>query len=125
MKRGATGVASVQWSIAGHTALAGEAAIARDALSSQGLAASLSDALYAVAAIASDRLEYLHLRQAENLSTHLRLLREQIARCRYRARPLWQAYDRFVDEQTASLAESRKAPSLRQGRIEELPLASS
>ncbi len=122
MKRGATGVTSVQWSIAGHAALAGEAAIGRDALSSQGLAASLSDALYAVAAIASDSLECLQLRQAENLSAHLSLLGEQITRCRHRAKPLWQAYDRFINDQMASLANSRKAPALRQGRIKELPL---
>ena len=51
MNRGASGVTSVQWAVPGRAALIGDAWIARDPLSSQGLAASLSDALYAVAAI--------------------------------------------------------------------------
>lgn len=123
MKRGATGIASVQWSIPGSAALAGDAMIARDALSSQGLAASLSDALYAVAAITSDRLECLDLRQAENLFAHLTLLKEQIMRCHYRTTPIWQAYDQFIGERMAYLAKSRNAPSLWQGRIEELPFS--
>ena len=123
MKQGATSVSSVQWSIAGHAVLAGDAAIARDALSSQGLAASLSDSLYAVAAIASERLDCLHLRQAENLTAHLKLLKEQIARCRYREKPLWQAYDRFINERMVNFADSRAAPAISQGRIEELPLS--
>ena len=95
--------------------------IARDALSSQGLAASLSDALYAVVAITSDRLECLDLRQAENLFTHLTLLKEQITRCHHRTTPLWQAYDQFIGERMADLEKSRNAPSLWRGRIEELP----
>ena len=123
MKRGAAGVTSVQWSIPGSAALAGDAMIARDALSSQGLAASLSDALYAVAAITSDRLECLGLRQAENLFTHLTLLKEQITRCHYRTTPLWRAYDRFIGERMAYLTKSRNAPSLWQGRIEGSPFS--
>lgn len=119
MKQGATSVSSVQWSIAGHAALAGDAAIARDALSSQGLAASLSDSLYAVAAIVSERPDCLHLRQAENLTAHLRLLKEQIVRCRYREKPLWQAYHRFINERMVNFADSRAAPAISQGRIEE------
>ena len=118
MKHGATSVSSVQWSIAGHAVLAGDAAIARDALSSQGLAASLSDSLYAVAAIFSEHLDCLHLRQAKNLTAHLTLLKEQIARCRYREKPLWQAYDRFINEQMLNVADSPAAPAIAQGRIE-------
>jgi 2-polyprenyl-6-methoxyphenol hydroxylase-like FAD-dependent oxidoreductase len=121
MKRGAAGVTSVQWSIPGSAALAGDAMIARDALSSQGLAASLSDALYAVAAITSDRLECLDLRQAENLFAHLTLLKEQITRCHYRTTPLWRAYDQFIGERMANLTKSPNAPSLWQGRIGALP----
>jgi flavin-dependent dehydrogenase len=121
LRRGVAGIASLQWSISGGTALVGDAAIARDALSSQGLTASLSDALYAVAAIDSNHLQCLRLRQVENLSSHLRLLREQIARCQYSARPLWQAYDRFIAERIGDFTHSRKAPALRSGRLEELP----
>jgi hypothetical protein len=123
MKQGATSVSSVQWSIAGHAPLAGDAAIARDALSSQGLAASLSDSLYAVAAIFSEHLDCLHLRQAENLTAHLKLLKEQIAQCRYREKPLWQAYDRFINEQMVNVTDSRDAPAISQGHIEKLPLS--
>jgi len=123
MMQGATSISSVQWSIAGHALLAGDAAIARDAISSQGLAASLSDSLYAVAAVLSERRDCLHLRQDKNLTAHLKLLKEQIARCRYREKPLWQAYDRFINEQMVNIAECRGAPAISQGRIETLSLS--
>jgi 2-polyprenyl-6-methoxyphenol hydroxylase-like FAD-dependent oxidoreductase len=96
MRRGASGATSVQWAIPEHAALAGDAAIARDPLSSQGLAASLSDALYAIAAISSGDLDSLHVRQAENLAAHLTHLREQIIRCRYRDSPHWSANEHSI-----------------------------
>jgi 2-polyprenyl-6-methoxyphenol hydroxylase-like FAD-dependent oxidoreductase len=117
MKRGASGVTSVQWAVPGHAALAGDAAIARDPLSSQGLAASLSDALYAIAAISSGKLDSLHMRQAENLAAHLKHLGEQIIRCRYRNSPLWSAYEQSIGEAKPNLVEGQ-APAIRHRRLE-------
>jgi 2-polyprenyl-6-methoxyphenol hydroxylase-like FAD-dependent oxidoreductase len=118
MERGASGVTSVQWATPGHAALAGDASIARDSLSSQGLAASLSDAMYAVAAIMSDRLDSLQARQAENLSAHLTHLKEQLMRCRYHDSPLWSAYERFISETNTNVVEGQVAPAIRYGRLE-------
>jgi hypothetical protein len=117
MRRGASGVTSVQWAIPGHAALVGDAAIARDPLSSQGLAASLSDALYAIAAISSGSLDSLHMRQAENLAAHLKHLREQIIRCRYRNSPHWSAYEQSIGEAKPNVVEDQ-APAIRNRRLE-------
>ena len=121
MRRGASGVTSVQWAIPEHAVLAGDAAIARDPLSSQGLAASLSDALYAIAAIASGNLDCLHARQAENLTAHLMHLREQIMQCRYCNSPFWSAYEHSISGAKPNVVEGRWAPALRHRRLEAIP----
>jgi len=120
MSRGAAGVTSVQWALPGHALLIGDALIARDPLSSQGLAASLSDALYAVAAILSDDADSLRRREAENLAAHLTYLRAALAQCRYRDNSLWTAYERFVETNVANRIE-RPISALRQGRLEVVP----
>jgi hypothetical protein len=94
-------------------------------LSSQGLAASLSDALYAVAAIMSGSPDNLRLRQAENLSAHLAYLKEQLMRCRYYDSPLWSAYERFISETTADDIENQVALAIRHSRLEAHLLGSS
>jgi 2-polyprenyl-6-methoxyphenol hydroxylase-like FAD-dependent oxidoreductase len=121
MERGASGVTSVQWATPGHAVLAGDASIARDPLSSQGLAASLSDALYAVAAIASDNLDGLRIRQTENLAAHLTHLKEQLIRCRYHDSLHWSVYERSISEAKPNVVEVRLAPAIRHGRLKALP----
>jgi 2-polyprenyl-6-methoxyphenol hydroxylase-like FAD-dependent oxidoreductase len=121
MARGACGIASVQWAEPGQAVLVGDASIARDSLSSQGLAASLSDALYAVAAITTDNTDSLRIRQTENLSAHLSYLKEQLTRCRHRDSPLWTAYEKFI-AMNINASTSHPAPALRHGRLESSPI---
>jgi flavin-dependent dehydrogenase len=124
MRRGASGVTSVQWAVPGRAALIGDAAIARDPLSSQGLAASLSDALYAVAAILSGNTDSLRDRQADNLAAHLTYLKTVLMQCRYRDNPHWAAYERFIAANSGgrrAARPARPASALRQGRLETVP----
>jgi flavin-dependent dehydrogenase len=120
MHRGSSGVTSVQWAVPGPVALIGDASIARDPLSSQGLAASLSDALYALGTILSGDADGLRARQAENLGAHLTHLRTALQQCRYRDDTDWAAYEKFV---AANIAREtlRPAPALRRGRLEAVP----
>ena len=116
MARGASGTSSLQWAQSGRAALVGDAALARDSLSSQGLAASISDALYAVAAIESGDMKSLRARHATNLSAHLTYLNEVLTRCRFRETPLWHAYETFVAE-NAWRQTDWTHPVLRDGRL--------
>jgi hypothetical protein len=96
MLPGASGASSLQWSEPGRAALVGDAAIGRDALSSQGLAGAMSDAHHAVAATLTDEDAVLHHRHATNLRSHLNYLQDLLVRCRFRERPLWQTYLHFL-----------------------------
>jgi flavin-dependent dehydrogenase len=120
MCRGASGVTSVQWAVPGHAALVGDASIARDPLSSQGLATSLSDALYAVAGIMTGDTDSLRERQAENLRAHLMHLKVVLMQCRYLDKPHWTAYERFIAANIAGRVD-RPASALRHGRLEIMP----
>jgi 2-polyprenyl-6-methoxyphenol hydroxylase-like FAD-dependent oxidoreductase len=120
MIRGSSGVTSVQWAVPGHAALIGDASIARDPLSSQGLAASLSDALYAVAAITTGDSDNLRARQAENLRAHLLYLHTAIIQCRYLDNAHWTAYERFIAANITGRVD-RPASALRHGRLEMMP----
>jgi flavin-dependent dehydrogenase len=116
MARGASGTSSLQWAQSGRAALVGDAALARDSLSSQGLAASISDALYAVAAIESGDMKSLRARHATNLGAHLTYLNELLTRCRFRETPLWHAYETFIAENAWRQTDSAH-PVLRDGRL--------
>jgi flavin-dependent dehydrogenase len=120
MARGAFGVTSVQWAVPGRAVLIGDASIARDPLSSQGLAASLSDALYAVAAIMTGDADSLRERQAENLRAHLMYLKAVLMQCRYLDNPHWTAYERFIAANITARID-RPASALRHGRLEIMP----
>jgi flavin-dependent dehydrogenase len=88
--------ASVQWSEGSPCSTIGDAALSRDILSSQGLAAGISDALYAAAARSDDeRALWAHRHIAER-AAHLKSLQQVFAACRYRDRPAWRAYTEFV-----------------------------
>jgi flavin-dependent dehydrogenase len=120
MVRGASGVTSVQWAVPGRAALIGDASIARDPLSSQGLAASLSDAHYAVTAIMTGDTDSLRDRQAENLRAHLMYLKAVLMQCRYLDNAHWTAYERFIVANIAGRVD-RSASALRYGRLETVP----
>ena len=120
MNRGSSGVTSVQWAVPGAAALIGDAALARDPLCSQGLAASLSDAFYATAAIQSGDTASLRERHAENLSAHLTHLRTALTTCRFRDQPHWTAYEKFIAAHGGGWTR-RPAAALRHGRLEPVP----
>jgi hypothetical protein len=114
MVRGAAGIASVQWSKPGFAARAGDAAVARDSLSSQGLAMSISDALYAVAALGER--EQLERRHEAGLAAHLIALDELLAQCRFGDEPVFRAYRSFLQKHK-QIRSTAAQPTLRQGRI--------
>ncbi|EIM31154.1 hypothetical protein MicloDRAFT_00001440 [Microvirga lotononidis] len=102
----AGGGATVQWGAAAPgTILIGAAALARDALSSQGLAAGLSEAL-ASASIASgyDEILLSH-RQEEQRRAHLAHLLQICRSHRFVNEPIWAEYIAFLEREA-------RAPSL-------------
>jgi flavin-dependent dehydrogenase len=116
MAIGATGAASVQWGDGGEEMRIGDAALARDALSSQGLATGASEAMYA-AAIQNDRdRALLRLRQAEQRHAHLAMLAGVIESGRFADAPLWRCYRAFVRDAMRSIREKSSA-ALKDGRI--------
>ena len=88
--------ASVQWSEGSPCTTIGDAALSRDILSSQGLAAGISDALYAAAARSEDDDALRARRHAAQCAAHLRSLQQVLAACRHRDRLSWHAYTEFV-----------------------------
>jgi len=117
MTPGKSSVASIQWSTGGVGWRVGDAALARDSLSSQGLAAGISDALYYASAVRSgDDLALLRLRQTEQREAHLRSLEQTIANCRFRHEETWSEYSEFIARHQGSTpSESRVA--LRSGKL--------
>jgi hypothetical protein len=116
MAPGASGPASVQCTEGNRHLRIGDAALARDALSSQGLATGASEALYAAAVNDRADLALLQLRQAEQRQAHLRTLAHMIEANRFSQAPLWRTYAGFIrgaiaDEQMSATA------ALRDGRI--------
>ncbi|MGH8909248.1 MAG: hypothetical protein ACRD0K_22830 [Egibacteraceae bacterium] len=74
----------------------GDAALARDALASQGMSIGLSDARLAAGRATRQELEH---RRADGLSRHLRSLDGVLAACHHRDLPAWSAYERWVGHQ--------------------------
>jgi hypothetical protein len=92
MAAGRSGVASVQWSEGpDHPIRVGDAALARDSLSSQGMANGLSDALQA-----SKDETSLRRRHAKERQTHLMSLVHEIERCWCGGSSNWIAYQTFL-----------------------------
>lgn len=122
MTPGVIAPASVQWAVGGDGLRIGDAALARDALSSQGLAAGISEALYAAAVSDEADEEFLALRQSEQRAAHLGSLASLIDGCRFRAAEAWKEYAEFIK---AHLSTERLASGvvLRDGslRIHDFP----
>jgi hypothetical protein len=92
MAAGRGGIASVQWSQGpDHPVRIGDAALARDSLSSQGLANGLSDALRG-----SDDEPDLRRRHEAERQTHLTSLLGEIERCWCGSSSNWVAYRAFL-----------------------------
>ncbi len=117
MTRGKTSLASVQWAVGNHSCLRiGDAALARDPLSSQGLSCGVSEALYA-ACLRDPIDEALFLtRQGEQRALHLQSLKQVMARCRFRTESAWSAYSAFLDTYTNNLVSDSHI-ALRYGYI--------
>jgi hypothetical protein len=99
--------ASVQWTYgAGYIGI-GDAALARDILSSQGLAAGVSEAFYAAAIRDVEDVRLFKTRQREQREAHLGSLAKQIDTCEYRHTANWSAYAAFVQRHRASAILSR------------------
>jgi len=90
--------ASVQWTCEGVGSRVGDAALARDTLSSQGLAAGISEALYAAAIRNDDDENLFSRRQVEQRLAHLRSLQRLFVSCRFRKHEAWREYADFVEE---------------------------
>lgn len=92
MTVGRSGIASVQWGEGpDHPIRVGDAALARDALSSQGLANGLSDALQA-----SEDEKGLWRRHKEECQAHLTSLIREIQRCWCGNSSDWIGYQTFL-----------------------------
>jgi flavin-dependent dehydrogenase len=119
MRPGAGGAACVQWTETGGHLRIGDAALARDPLSSQGLATGASEAMLG-AAVRHDRdRALLAARQREQRQAHFVSLLEAIAHCRYADAQSWRAYRAFVAQHIDAPRRSPTA-ALRGGRIEAL-----
>jgi hypothetical protein len=94
MAAGRSGIASVQWSEGPHHPIrVGDAALARDSLSSQGMANGLSDALQA-----SENETSLWRRHKEERQSHLASLVREIERCWCGTSSNWMRYQSFLRE---------------------------
>jgi flavin-dependent dehydrogenase len=88
---------SVQWAEASSAIAVGDAALARDVLSSQGIAAGLSSACYAVACESENDTTLLLQHQRAERATHLKSMSQLIATCRYVDSAEWQQYRHFIE----------------------------
>lgn len=91
-------VASVQWSEGGGLRI-GDAALARDALSSQGLAAGAAEAMQACAMRNAQDHALIVSRQREQRNAHLRALLSVLESGRFSQAPVWRGYIDFVRSQ--------------------------
>jgi 2-polyprenyl-6-methoxyphenol hydroxylase-like FAD-dependent oxidoreductase len=98
LRSGRACAASVQWSEGGGLRI-GDAALARDALSSQGLAAGAAEAMQACAMRGVQDLALIVSRQREQRNAHLRALLSVLESGRYSQRPVWRDYIDFVRSQ--------------------------
>jgi hypothetical protein len=97
------GVASVQWSSGpGPVIRVGDAAIARDALASQGIANGISAGL-SLFENPDAETTYFRRVNADTLS-HLSTLRELLQGCVHREHPFWAGYSEFLACQEAGFA---------------------
>lgn len=90
------GPASIQWSCGSNGLPIGDAALARDALASQGLANGLSDGCNAALVTSTAEAAAIRARSSSALASHLRSLVAVIEDCRWRAQPAWADYLAFL-----------------------------
>jgi 2-polyprenyl-6-methoxyphenol hydroxylase-like FAD-dependent oxidoreductase len=87
---------SAQWAEGSAAIAVGDAALARDVLSSQGMACGLSSASYGVAVESERDLALLRQHQLAERASHLQSLSQLLAACRYGDSLEWQPYRQFI-----------------------------
>jgi hypothetical protein len=101
LQPGASGPASAQWSEGDHASVAvGDAAFARDALASQGLALGFSDALKVVGQPDRRARPTLRKDRQSAISRHCARVVEQIRSSAFRASEPWIEYAQFLSDVT-------------------------
>jgi hypothetical protein len=97
LQAGASGPASAQFSFGDDATTAiGDAAFARDALASQGLATGFSDALKAVAQ--PEQRAHLRIERQKAIALHCGRVAEQIDSSAFRSSKPWIEYAQFLSE---------------------------
>jgi 2-polyprenyl-6-methoxyphenol hydroxylase-like FAD-dependent oxidoreductase len=99
---------SVQWANNPAVTAIGDAALARDILSSQGVATGVSEAVYAGAIHRDEDNRLFKARQLEQRQAHLTALGDLIANCRFRHRENWAEYSTFVARHRTSAGPREK-----------------
>jgi hypothetical protein len=113
LEPGASGPAGVQWSDGDseNGVRVGDAAFARDALASQGLAIGLSDALKALIPNNDGGAPSHRLDERAAVALHCRRIAEQIAGSRFSAAPHWAEYSEFLARLPQLMAASPVGPA--------------
>lgn len=100
--------------------LLGDAAFARDALCSQGLALGMTDVFYALAVRGGDEARLWEEHRTGQYIVHLKQLRALTVDCRFRNEPFWHGYRDAIDGELAALGQ--RGP-VRQARLNKGRLA--
>lgn len=87
---------SLQWAASERSVLIGDAALARDILSSQGLSCGLSEALCVAELGTPQARANFQQRQKQQRQLHALALLNQIGSCLYRTETAWQDYAQFI-----------------------------
>jgi 2-polyprenyl-6-methoxyphenol hydroxylase-like FAD-dependent oxidoreductase len=123
---GRAATASVQWSAPSTSTgmpgplRIGEAALARDPLSSQGIATACSEALFVTSLERASDVELFELRQIEQRHAHLAALKTMLDGCRFSEEPTWRSYAEFIARH-AEAATADHVVVLRDEKIVRLP----
>src|SRR5206468_3131260 len=88
--------ASVQWTLGGSGLRVGDASLARDTLSSQGLACGISEALAAANINGPEDEHRFHAKQLQQRLAHFRTVFQFISACRFKESDVWKRYGAFI-----------------------------
>ena len=125
-EEGRASAASLQWATsatlpdASRPIRIGDAALARDPLSSQGIAIACSEALFSASVDNETDQRTFEFRQFEQRQSHLAALEKMIAGCLFSTAATWCDYRGFVSQHTLATTAGL-AIALRGGKIVNLP----
>jgi flavin-dependent dehydrogenase len=114
---GGASTASVQWCIGGAGCRIGDAALARDSVSGQGLSLGITDAMCAASSLREHGdFDLLHQRQVEQRHAHIQSLGNAIRSSHFASELTWRNYSEFLDRHSQT-PESGVKVALRDGRL--------